>query len=95
VKAIPVALLLTAAGIAAASCGSGTTDVRSITFTGSTTTTVANLDPGTLVRCGKAGAHVPTSGGVTANLDGSSSSTTLQVERLPSGSVRVVCERTR
>ena len=83
--------MLAAAGFAVVACGSGTTKTGTLTFTRSTTTTLAHVKTGTSVRCGGVGAYVPAHGGITGNADGPSSSATLQVKRLASGAVRISC----
>jgi hypothetical protein len=97
-KPLPVLLLFLAlVSFAIAGCGSGTkANSGPITVTG--TTTVSNLETGALVTCksGLAGAKVPPPGeGVTANVDGTTPSTTgtLQVTHRQDGSVVATCRK--
>jgi hypothetical protein len=94
VRLISVVALLTALGLAVAGCGSGKAVSGSITVAG--TTTISNVDTGTLVTCEDGpGAAVPAVGeGVSGFADGppgSSSSGEIQLTRQQDGSVVATC----
>jgi hypothetical protein len=98
VKSAVVLVLLGAAGFALAACGSGpkrTAGPGAWTFTGSITTTIADVQTGDHVRCrGHTGATVPRPGhGVSAIGDGTSlsSAADLELTRRSDGSLVVIC----
>jgi hypothetical protein len=98
VRAILALTLVAAAGVALAACGSGakrTDGPGAWTFTGSITTTIADVQTGDSVRCrGHTGAYVPRPGhGVSAIGDGTSlsSSADLELTRRSDGSLVVIC----
>jgi hypothetical protein len=98
VRTFLVLTALAAAGFALAACGSGakrTAGPGALTFTGSITTTIADVQTGDDVRCrAGTGASVPAPGhGVSAIGDGTSlaSSADLELTRRSDGSLVVIC----
>jgi len=95
VKATPALVLLAAFGFVVTGCGAGQ-KVGSLSFTPPTTTTVANVKTGALVRCQKAGATIPAPGkGVAGSSDWGSGATQLQLTRRQDGTLLVSCASTQ
>ena len=84
--------VLVAALIAGVGCGSST-PTAALTFTKKTTTTVANPDAGTPVRCGKLHAKIPPPGeNIAIAGKGSSSSAKLQISHETDTSLIISCK---
>ena len=84
--------VLAAALLAVVGCGSGGTTAP-LTFTKKTTTTVANPDAGTPVRCGKLHAKIPPEGeNIAIAGKGSSSSAKLEISHDTDTSLVISCK---